>query len=112
MIGFFADGKVKTLKLDGGVPQAIADAPDGRGGSWSTEGFILFTPSFAGGIVRGGGVRWDGGDHPYARDSPVPAAIAIRSCCRMDGTSSSWRTPVLSRPPFLLPPSMAPRQSV
>jgi serine/threonine protein kinase/Tol biopolymer transport system component len=51
-IGFFADGKVKTLKLDGGVPQVIADAPDGRGGSWSTEGFILFTPSFAGGIVR------------------------------------------------------------
>jgi hypothetical protein len=111
MIGFFADGKVKTLKLDGGVPRAIADAPDGRGGSWSTEGFILFTPSFAGGIVRGR--RQVGRRRPSLRPRfPSTAAIAIRSCCRMDGTSSSWRTPVLSRPPFILIPSMAPRQSV
>ena len=51
-IAFFADGKLKRLNLEGGVPQVMANAPDGRGGSWSSAGFILFTPSAAGGVFR------------------------------------------------------------
>ena len=31
-IAFFADGKLKRLNLEGGVPQVMANAPDGRGG--------------------------------------------------------------------------------
>jgi Tol biopolymer transport system component len=42
-IGFFANGKLKRLDL-GGQPIELADAPIALGGSWSTDGTILFTP--------------------------------------------------------------------
>ncbi|MGH9257036.1 MAG: protein kinase domain-containing protein, partial [Vicinamibacterales bacterium] len=43
-LGFFADGKLKRLDIGGGTPQVLADAPVGRGGTWSAEDVILFTP--------------------------------------------------------------------
>ncbi len=60
-IGFFANGKLRTVDIAGGLPEAIADAPNGRGGSWSEDGSILFTP-FGGATVHlvaasGGAVR-------------------------------------------------------
>ncbi|MBL7960815.1 serine/threonine-protein kinase [bacterium] len=44
-IGFFADGKVKTIDAGGGPVIEIADAPFGRGGAWSNKGVILYSPS-------------------------------------------------------------------
>ena len=44
-LGFFADGKLKKLSLSGGPVQMLCDAPSGRGGTWSKDGVILFTPS-------------------------------------------------------------------
>jgi serine/threonine-protein kinase len=44
-IAFFADGKLKTIDADGGPSIAIADAPFGRGGAWSPNGEIVFSPS-------------------------------------------------------------------
>jgi eukaryotic-like serine/threonine-protein kinase len=45
-IGFFSDGKLRKIDASGGPPQALCDAADGRGGSWSDDGLtILFTPS-------------------------------------------------------------------
>jgi eukaryotic-like serine/threonine-protein kinase len=44
-LGFFADGKLKKLSLAGGPAQTLCDAPSGRGGTWSKDGVILFTPS-------------------------------------------------------------------
>jgi eukaryotic-like serine/threonine-protein kinase len=44
-LGFFADGKLKKLSLAGGPAQTLCDAPTGRGGAWSKDGVILFTPS-------------------------------------------------------------------
>ncbi len=44
-LGFFADGKLKKIDLRGGSPQVLAEAPSGRGGSWSKEGIILFAPN-------------------------------------------------------------------
>jgi len=44
-IGFFADGKLKRIDLPSGPVQVLADAPAGRGGSWSPEGVIIFTPT-------------------------------------------------------------------
>jgi eukaryotic-like serine/threonine-protein kinase len=44
-IGFFADGKLKKLNLNGGPGQTLADAPNGRGGTWNKDGVILFTPT-------------------------------------------------------------------
>lgn len=60
-IGFFADGKLKTINAIGGPAQSLCDVSDGRGGSWSSKGVIAFTtditsPLFvvpeAGGVVK------------------------------------------------------------
>ena len=34
-IGYFADGKLKKIEASGGLPQTLADAPYGRGGTWN-----------------------------------------------------------------------------
>ncbi len=44
-LGFFADGKLKRMDVPGGPVQVLADAPAGRGGAWSQEGVILYTPT-------------------------------------------------------------------
>ncbi|HVQ42132.1 MAG TPA: hypothetical protein VMS54_08000, partial [Vicinamibacterales bacterium] len=41
-IGFFANGKVWSVKVAGGLPEVIADAAGGRGGAWSEDGTIIF----------------------------------------------------------------------
>ena len=43
-VGFFADGKLKRIDISGGPAHALADAPDGSGGTWSREGIIVFSP--------------------------------------------------------------------
>jgi len=40
-LGFFAEGKLKTIDLSGGSAVAICNAPFGRGGSWGPAGVIL-----------------------------------------------------------------------
>jgi serine/threonine protein kinase/Tol biopolymer transport system component len=44
-IGFFAGGKLKRIDLEGDLIQVLADVPIPRGGSWSLDGTILFTPT-------------------------------------------------------------------
>ena len=53
-LGFFADGKLKKLDIEGGTVQTLCDAPSGRGGTWNKDGVILFTPSgqLGGGLYR------------------------------------------------------------
>jgi eukaryotic-like serine/threonine-protein kinase len=51
-IGFFADGKVKRIDVDGGRPLVVADAANGRGGTWNSEGVILFSPGVSNPIMR------------------------------------------------------------
>jgi hypothetical protein len=51
-IGFFADGKLKRIEASGGPPQTICDAEDGRGGAWSRQGTILFTPKISTSIYQ------------------------------------------------------------
>jgi len=43
-IGFFAEGRLKKVPSTGGVVQPLCDAPMGRGGTWSREGVIVFSP--------------------------------------------------------------------
>jgi eukaryotic-like serine/threonine-protein kinase len=43
-LGFFANGKLMTVSVPDGVPVALADAPDPRGGAWSHLGTIVFQP--------------------------------------------------------------------
>ena len=44
-IAFFAAGKLRRVNASGGPPQDICDSFGGRGGSWSKDGVIVFTPS-------------------------------------------------------------------
>jgi Tol biopolymer transport system component len=51
-LGFFADGKLRVIDVQGGAPVTVADAPNGRGGSWSPDGTILFTPDSRSSVYR------------------------------------------------------------
>jgi Tol biopolymer transport system component len=51
-LGFFAHGKLKTVDAGGGMPVAIADAPNSRGGTWSDENVIVYTPETRAGLYR------------------------------------------------------------
>ena len=42
-VGFFSNSKLKTIDLDGGSPQVVADAQLGRGGAWGADGVIVFS---------------------------------------------------------------------
>ncbi|MEP6919202.1 MAG: hypothetical protein ABJC89_26405, partial [Acidobacteriota bacterium] len=44
-LGFFASGKLMKVAVAGGVPIVLCDAPDGRGGTWSPSGTIVFSPT-------------------------------------------------------------------
>jgi eukaryotic-like serine/threonine-protein kinase len=51
-IGFFSGGKLKTVTLDGGSPSVVCDAPLGRGGTWNSDGTILFAPTYESGLYQ------------------------------------------------------------
>jgi len=52
-LGFFAQGKLKTIEVSSGrSAQILADAAFGRGGTWNRDGVILFTPTAWTGIYR------------------------------------------------------------
>ncbi len=44
-IGFFANGKLMKVALDGGAPVVICNAANARGGAWSPSGTIVFQAS-------------------------------------------------------------------
>jgi Tol biopolymer transport system component len=76
-IGFFADGKLKLIDIDGGLVRELARAPNPIGGAWNRDGTILFTPNYSGPIFR---ISAAGGD---------PAAAT-----RIEGQQSSHRFPL------------------
>jgi tRNA A-37 threonylcarbamoyl transferase component Bud32 len=51
-LGFFADGKLKSIGVLIGSPVVVCDAVDGRGGSWNAKGDIVFTPSPTSALLR------------------------------------------------------------
>jgi Tol biopolymer transport system component len=59
-VAFFAAGKLNKLDASGGPPQALCDAPSGRGGTWNNGGTIVFAPETNAGLARvdaAGGTR-------------------------------------------------------
>jgi serine/threonine protein kinase len=57
-IGFSAGGKLKRIDASGGPVQTLADAPNGRGGTWNRDGVILYAPGVTTALYRvaaGGG---------------------------------------------------------
>jgi Tol biopolymer transport system component/predicted Ser/Thr protein kinase len=65
-LAFFAHGKLKTVDAAGGVPIVVTDAPNARGGTWSEDNVIVFTPETRAGLVR---VNASGGT-PVALTTP------------------------------------------
>ena len=49
-VGYFAQGKLMKIDTSGGPPQAVCDAPRGRGGTWSAGGRIVFAPERLAGL--------------------------------------------------------------
>jgi len=43
-IGFFAEGKLKTVDIAGGAVEILCEAAVGRGGTWNRDGTIVFAP--------------------------------------------------------------------
>jgi eukaryotic-like serine/threonine-protein kinase len=44
-LGFFSKGKLKRIDVNGGPAQELADATLPRGGAWSKDGVIVFSPT-------------------------------------------------------------------
>jgi Tol biopolymer transport system component len=51
-VAFFAEKKLKKVSLAGGSPMSLCEAPLPHGGSWGTDGTIVFTPSGISGLWR------------------------------------------------------------
>jgi len=51
-IGFFADGKLKKVAVQGGAPVTLCDAGSPRGGSWGDDDTIVFTPDISSDVMR------------------------------------------------------------
>lgn len=70
-LGYFAGDALRRVRLAGGAPRVLSDAPNGKGGSWSNNGWILFTRG-ASGVIEA--VREDGTELraiTSAEDKPV-----------------------------------------
>ncbi len=65
-IAFFARGKLMKVALAGGAPVEIGDAPDGRGGAWSSQGIIVYSPL----LIEAGLMRV-----PANGGTPEPATV-------------------------------------
>ena len=73
-IAYFADGKLKKVLSTGGPSLTLCEAANGRGGTWSAEDIILFTPTQTDVIHR---VAAAGGD---------PMVVTVRDTLRGDFT--------------------------
>lgn len=51
-LGYFVNAKLMAVALAGGRPYELADAPNGRGGTWAADGTIVFAPDFRSGLFR------------------------------------------------------------
>jgi eukaryotic-like serine/threonine-protein kinase len=60
-VGFFGEGKLKSVGLSSGAVQILCDAPGGTGGAWNNRGTIIFA-----------GYQW--GERP---SSPIPEILKV-----------------------------------
>ncbi|MGH9523017.1 MAG: protein kinase domain-containing protein [Terriglobales bacterium] len=51
-IAFYTKDKLEKIPAAGGPVTTLADAPDGRGGSWGLNNVIVFSPTFNSGLMQ------------------------------------------------------------
>jgi eukaryotic-like serine/threonine-protein kinase len=67
-IGFFADGKLKKISVAGGPAIELATVQNFAGGTWLSDGDIVYTPDWSGGMYR---ISASGGKpEPLAQPGP------------------------------------------
>ena len=74
-VGFFAQGKVKKVSVDGGTVTVLCDAPNPRGASWGDDGNIVFAPDVQTPLFR---VSASGGDTPVPLTTFSPGEVSHR----------------------------------
>jgi Tol biopolymer transport system component/tRNA A-37 threonylcarbamoyl transferase component Bud32 len=67
-VGFFAQGKLKRLDIAGGPARVLADASEGRGGTWNADNIIVFSPAPGAALQR---VSAAGGEAKTLGVSPI-----------------------------------------
>ncbi len=58
-LGFFSEGKLRTVEASGGPVLTLCNATNPRGGAWSRTGVIVFSPDIRSGLWR---IRASGGE--------------------------------------------------
>ena len=66
-VGFFGEGKLRTVDTAIGSVKMLCDAPVGRGGTWNRDGTIVFAPSVASPLLR----ISDSGGEPVPLSAPL-----------------------------------------
>jgi eukaryotic-like serine/threonine-protein kinase len=51
-VGFFAEGRLKRVSVQGGAPMTLCEATTDRGASWGTDDTIVFSPEATSGLMR------------------------------------------------------------
>jgi len=51
-LAFFANGKLQRLDLAGSSPVTLAEAPNPRGGTWGSQGIVVFAPTAVSGLWK------------------------------------------------------------
>ena len=69
-LGFFAAGKLQKIDANGGPPQVLCDAIEGRGGAWNQDDVIVFAPRTSSALLR---VTASGGTPVAATDVDAKA---------------------------------------
>ena len=92
MDGFFDDGRLKKISVDGGSAVTLCEAPAGRGASWGKgTGNIILSPDINRGLVR---VLSAGGTPvPVTKLKPGEFTHRWPRSCRAARRSSSPRPP-------------------
>jgi Tol biopolymer transport system component len=75
-IGFFADGKLKRVDVDGELTRVLARSVADFGGTWNRDGVILFSPTPSSPLMR---VSANGGDVPVGVRTLTPGQGSARS---------------------------------
>jgi serine/threonine-protein kinase len=86
-VAFFAQGKLRKTRVEGGEPIPLCDAPAGRGGSWGDDGFIVAAldqqaglsriPSQGGGAVALTKLNLDVGETTHRWPLVLPGSGAV-----------------------------------
>jgi serine/threonine-protein kinase len=86
-IAFFADEKLRKIPIEGGSVVVLADAATSRGGTWSKDGSILYSPEYSSGLMKvessGGtpevfrGLDSQSGERTYRFPDVIPGGDAV-----------------------------------